>query len=52
MPWQDQHVLGNHREQNETEAHREESEATIEMRQEELATRKQAVEAGRVGLGT
>lgn len=52
MPWQEQHVLGNHREHNETEAHREESGATIELRQEELATRKQAVEAGRVSLGT
>jgi stress response protein YsnF len=52
MSSQQQHVLGNHREHRGTEARQEESGAIVQLHQEELAARKQAVEAGRVSLGT
>ena len=43
MPSKEHHILGHHRE---TDVRREESGATLELRQEELAARKQAVDAG------
>jgi uncharacterized protein (TIGR02271 family) len=52
MPSKEQHILGQHREHRETDVRREESGATVQLRQEELAARKQAVEAGRVSVGT
>ena len=52
MPSKDQHILGQHREHRESDVRREESGATVQLRQEELAARKQAVDAGRVSLGT
>jgi hypothetical protein len=52
MPSKDQHILGQHREHRETDVRREESGATIQLRQEELAARTQAVDAGRVSVGT
>ena len=52
MPSKEQHILGQHREHRETGVRREESGATIQLRQEELAARTQAVEAGRVSVGT
>ena len=52
MPSQEQHILGHHREDPETDVRREESGATIQLRQEELAARTRAVDAGRVSVGT
>ena len=52
MPSKDQHILGQHREHRETDVRREESGATLELRQEELAARKRAVDAGRVSVAT
>jgi uncharacterized protein (TIGR02271 family) len=52
MPSKEQHILGQHREHRETDVRREESGATVQLRQEELAARKQAVDAGRVSFGT
>jgi len=52
MPSKDQHIFGQHREHRETDVRREESGATIQLRQEELAARTQAVDAGRVSVGT
>ena len=52
MPSKEHHILGRHREHRETDVRREESGATLELRQEELAARKQAVEAGRISVGT
>src|SRR5918911_4634962 len=46
------HILGQHGDHDSTDARREESGATVELRQEELAARKEAVEAGRVSLAT
>ena len=46
MPSKEQHILGQHREHRETDVRREESGATVQLRQEELAARKQAVDAG------
>ncbi len=52
MTSQERHLLGQHAEHDESTARREESGATVQLREEELAARKQAVEAGRVSLGT
>lgn len=52
MPSKEQHILGQHREHPVTDVRREESGATVQLREEELAARKQAVEAGRVSVGT
>lgn len=52
MTSHEQHLLGQHREQDDSNARLEESGATVQLREEELAARKQAVEAGRVSLGT
>ena len=52
MPSQEQHILGHHREDPETDGRREESGATIPLRQDELAARTRAVDAGRVSVGT
>ena len=46
MPSKEQHILGQHREHRETDVRREKSGATVRLRQEELAARKQAVDAG------
>src|SRR5918911_4526439 len=52
MTSQERHLVGQHGDHDTTDAVREESGATVELRQEELAARKQAVEAGRVSVGT
>ena len=52
MPSKEQHILGQHREHRETGVRREESGATLQLRQEELAARTQAVDAGRISVGT
>ena len=52
MPSKEHHILGQHREDGEADVRREESGATVQLRQEELAARKQAVDAGRVSFGT
>ena len=52
MPSKDQHILGQHRAHRESDVRREESGATIQLRQEELAARTRAVDAGRVSVGT
>jgi uncharacterized protein (TIGR02271 family) len=52
MSSQQRHLLGQHVEHDESTARREESGATVQLRQEELAARKQAIETGRVSLGT
>ena len=49
MPSKEHHILGHHRE---TDVRREESGATVQLRREELAARKQTVDAGRVGVAT
>jgi uncharacterized protein (TIGR02271 family) len=52
MSSQERHLLGQHGEHDESHARRDESGATVQLREEELAARKQSVEAGRVSLGT
>jgi uncharacterized protein (TIGR02271 family) len=53
MTSQERHVLGQHREHDERTVRREEPEAAVvQLREEELAARKQKVEVGRVSLGT
>jgi uncharacterized protein (TIGR02271 family) len=52
MPSKEHHILGQHREHRETDVRREESGATLQLRQEELAARTQAVDAGRISVGT
>jgi uncharacterized protein (TIGR02271 family) len=52
MPSKEQHVLGHHREHADTDVRREESGATVQLRQEELAASKQTVDAGHVSVGT
>jgi uncharacterized protein (TIGR02271 family) len=52
MPSKEQHVLGQHRDHADTDVRREESGATVQLRREELAARKQTVDAGRVGVAT
>jgi uncharacterized protein (TIGR02271 family) len=46
------HLLGQHGQHDESTPRREESGATVQLREEELAARKRAVETGRVSLGT
>ena len=52
MSSNERHLLGQHGEHDDSQARREESDATVQLREEELAARKQTVEAGRVSLGT
>jgi uncharacterized protein (TIGR02271 family) len=52
MPSREQHVLGQHREHADTDVRREESGATVQLRQEELNAHKQTVDAGQVSVGT
>ena len=52
MPFSEQHILGQHSEHDDRAPRREQSEAVVELREEELAARKQQVESGRVSLGT
>ena len=52
MSSQERHRLGQHGEHDNSTARREESGATVQLRQEELAARKQTIEAGRVSVGT
>ena len=52
MSSQERHLLGQHGEHDDSQARRDESGATVQLREEELAARKQAVEAGRVSVGT
>ena len=47
-----EHLLGQHREHQGQLPRREESGATLELREEELAARTQLVETGQVTLGT
>ncbi len=51
MTSQERHVLGEHGDHNQTDV-REESSATIQLREEQLAARKHAVETGQVSVGT
>jgi hypothetical protein len=46
MPSKEHPILGQPRQDGETDVRREESGATVQLRQEELAARKQAVDAG------
>ena len=48
----EQHLLGQHRERQVGDVRREESGATVELREEELAARTQPIETGQVTLGT
>src|SRR5919199_2332687 len=48
----ERHVLGQHVDDDRSTARREESGATVELREEQLAARKQTLEAGRVAIGT
>lgn len=52
MTSEERHILGQHRDNGDHTARRADSEATVQLREEELAARKQSVEAGRVSLGT
>jgi uncharacterized protein (TIGR02271 family) len=52
MSAEQRHLLGQHGEHDPSNAREEDAGATVELRQEELAARKQTVEAGRVGLST
>jgi uncharacterized protein (TIGR02271 family) len=52
MTSDERHLLGQHAEHDRSDARHEESGAAVELRQEELAARKQTIEAGRVALGT
>ena len=52
MSSQERHLLGQHGEHDDSTARREESGATVQLREEELVARKQAIEAGRVSVGT
>jgi uncharacterized protein (TIGR02271 family) len=52
MTSQERHIFGQHAEHDESTAQVEESGATVQLREEELAARKRAVEAGRVSVGT
>jgi len=52
MTSRDSHVLGTHGEHEDRTTRREESDAVIQLREEELAARKQQVESGQVSLGT
>src|SRR5436305_10015835 len=52
MTSQERHLLGQHGEHDNSHARREESGATVQLREEDLAPRKQTIEAGRVSVGT
>jgi uncharacterized protein (TIGR02271 family) len=52
MSSQERHLLGQHGEHDNSTARREESGATVQLREEELAARKQTIEAGRISVGT
>jgi len=52
MSSQDQHIFGAHREHDDSADLREQSDSRIELREEELAARKESVETGRVSVGT
>jgi uncharacterized protein (TIGR02271 family) len=52
MTSQERHVLGQHAEHEHPTTQREQADAVVQLREEELAARKQQVEAGRVSLGT
>jgi uncharacterized protein (TIGR02271 family) len=52
MTSQERHLLGKHGEHDDSTARREESGATVPLREDELAARKQTVEVGAVSLGT
>lgn len=52
MTSQERHVLGRHTKHDQQSAPREESDAVVQLREEELAARKQQVETGRVSIGT
>jgi uncharacterized protein (TIGR02271 family) len=49
---EEQHLLGQHRVQEQANARREESGSTLELREEELDARTQAVDVGQVSVGT
>ena len=51
-PSNEHHLLGVHGEHADSQARREESGATVELREEELAARKQTVQSGQVIVGT
>ena len=51
-PSNEHHLLGVHREHSDSEARREESGATVQLREEQLAARKQTVQSGQVSVGT
>jgi uncharacterized protein (TIGR02271 family) len=51
MDSQERHVIGQHRDHDDDTARREDSGAVVQLREEELAARKQQVESGRVSLG-
>ncbi|MGI9148330.1 MAG: YsnF/AvaK domain-containing protein [Chloroflexota bacterium] len=48
----EQHLLGKHTAHHDVAAKRQDSGATVELREEELSARKTSVEAGRVRVGT
>jgi uncharacterized protein (TIGR02271 family) len=48
----EQHLLGTHTAHHDAATKRQDSGATVELREEELTTRKTSVEAGRVRVGT
>jgi uncharacterized protein (TIGR02271 family) len=52
MTSQERHILGEHGKHADLPARNEESEALVQLREEELAARKQQVEVGRVSVGT
>jgi len=54
MTSQERHIAGQHGQHNDDEraVPRDQPEATVQLREEELAARKQQVETGRVSLGT
>ena len=52
MTREDRHILGQHREHDDLTARQEESDTTIQLREEELTARTKPVETGRVSLGT
>ena len=51
-PSNEHHLLGMHGEHADSEARREESGATVQLREEELLARKQTVQSGQVTVGT
>ena len=52
MTSHERHVLGEHEDRDHSDARLEESGATLQLREEELAARTHVVEAGRVSVGT